>query len=74
MLTKDERAIELKNVWVFECWHDLYSGIHKNVVSGPNPTEEEKQQNGQYNHGWDGWTVELEDVLFIDGVPNFLHL
>ena len=29
MLTKDERAIELKNVWVFECWHDLYSGIQQ---------------------------------------------
>ena len=75
MLTKDERAIELKTVWVFECWHNLYSGIYKNIVSSPNPTEEEKQQNEQYNCGkYDEWTVELEEVLFIDGVPNFLHL
>ena len=75
MLTKDERAIELKTVWVFECWHDLYSGIYKTIVSGPNPTEEEKQQNTRYaTQRTDGSSVELEEVLFIDGVPNFLHL
>ena len=38
------KTLEIKKVWVFECWHDLYAGIHKNIVSGPNPTTEEKEE------------------------------
>ena len=70
-----EKEIELKTVWVLDCWHDLYSGIYKTIVSGPNPTEEEKQQNSLYaGERYDGWAVELEEVLFIEGIPHFLHL
>lgn len=63
---------ELKTVWVFECIHDLYAGIHKNVVSCATPSEEEKSKNPHYENN-DACSVKQEEVLFIDGVPHFLH-
>jgi len=68
------KTLEIKKVWVFECWHDLYAGIHKNIVSGPNPTTEEKEKNSLYGCSCDDWDVRQEEVLFIDGTPHFLHL
>ena len=68
------KTLEIKKVWVFECWHDLYAGIHKNIVSGPNPTIEEKEKNSLYGCSCDDWDVRQEEVLFIDGTPHFLHL
>ena len=66
------RTIELRTVWVYECQHDLYAGIHKNVVSGPNPSEEEKSKNPCYSRNDESY-VRQEEVLFIDNVPHFLH-
>lgn len=67
------KKLEIKKVWVFECWHDLCAGIHKNIVSGPNPTTEEKKKNSLYGLGCDDWDVRQEEVLFIEGTPQFLH-
>ena len=66
------RTIELRTVWVYECVHDLYAGIHKNVVSSSNPSEEEKSKN-PYHEKHDESYVRQEEVLFIDNVPHFLH-
>jgi len=72
MTSSINSTMELKTVWVYECVHDLYAGIHKNVVSGPNPSEEEKSKN-PYHDNRDESYVGQEDVLFIDNVPHFLH-
>lgn len=67
------QKVELKTVWVFECIHDMYAGIYKNVVSGPYPSEDEKKQNGFLYGKADESNTKQEQVLFIDDVPHFLH-
>ena len=66
------RTIELRTVWVYECVHDLYAGIHKTVVSGPNPSQEEKSKNPLHDSNDEAY-LQQEEVLFIDNVPHFLH-
>jgi hypothetical protein len=66
------KTLELKTVWVFECIHDMEAGIFKNVVDGPNPSEDEKQKNRLYGDADESHTKQ-EEVLFIDGTPHFLH-
>ena len=81
-MTKDNRTIELRTVWVYEGYHALYAGIWKVVVSGPTPSEDEISYkafgfNGPLDYDdkmrFDKTYVSQEEVLFIDGIPHFLH-
>ena len=73
IVNADAQNVELKTVWVFECVHDMYSGIHKTIVSGPFPSVQEMEQNWLFTKA-DETSINQEQVLFIDGKPHFLHV